>query len=58
MKANQYWFSTSSPYAPTLNFFLSYQYCRNLGLQLATLETKDEVDDIALYLTTSPEGKF
>jgi len=57
MRNNQYWFSTTSPYAPTLNFFLAYEYCRNLGLQLVTLETKEEIDAIALYLT-STEGQL
>ncbi|CAG7834477.1 unnamed protein product [Allacma fusca] len=50
MNGNQYWFSSSSPYAPMLNFHLAYQYCRTLGLQLVTLETKEEVDLIAAYL--------
>ncbi|XP_021959285.1 uncharacterized protein LOC110855170 [Folsomia candida] len=50
MNGNQYWFSTSSPYAPTLNFHLAYQYCRTLGLQLAVLETTEEVETISAYL--------
>lgn len=56
MNGNQYWFSSSSPYAPNLNFHLAYQYCRTLGLQLVVLETKEEVDTISAYLN-SFEGK-
>lgn len=57
MNGNQYWFSSSSPYAPNLNFHLAYQYCRTLGLQLVVLETKEEVDTISAYLN-SFEGKM
>jgi hypothetical protein len=57
MRGNQYWFSTSSPYAPQLNFYLAYQYCRNLGLQLLTLETMEEVESIAEYLTSAEGGE-
>jgi len=58
MKSNQYWFSTSSPYAPTLSFFLAYQYCRNLGLQLVTFETSEEVSSVAAYLTSTSDGSY
>lgn len=58
MNGNQYWFSTSSPYAPTLNFHLAYQYCRTLGLQLAVLETTEEVETISAYLNRDGTQKF
>lgn len=56
MRNNQYWVSTTSPYAPRLNFFLAYQYCRNLGLQLLTFETQEEMDSLTSYLAQSYSG--
>jgi len=56
MRNNQYWVSTTSPYAPRLNFFLAYQYCRNLGLQLLTFETQEEIEGLSAYLAQSYSG--
>lgn len=39
-----------NPYSPALNYFLAYQYCRSLGLQLASFETKEKADSISQYL--------
>lgn len=58
MNGNQYWFSSSSPYAPNLNNALAYQYCRTLGLQLVVLETKEEVDTISAYLNSFEVGSI
>ncbi|ODM99279.1 Perlucin [Orchesella cincta] len=58
MNGNQYWFSSSSPYAPNLNSHLAYQYCRTLGLQLVVLETKEEVDTISAYLNSFEVGSI
>jgi hypothetical protein len=42
-----------NPYSPELNYFLAYQYCRSLGLQLASFETKEKHDSITDYLASS-----
>ncbi|XP_018333478.1 uncharacterized protein LOC108742682 [Agrilus planipennis] len=47
-----------NPYSPELNFFLAYQYCRSLGLQLASFETKEKADSITQYLTNAGFSKF
>lgn len=39
-----------NPYSPELNYFLAYQYCRSLGLQLASFETKEKVESMTQYL--------
>lgn len=39
-----------NPYSPELNYFLAYQYCRSIGLQLASFETKEKADAIMQYL--------
>lgn len=46
----QYFVSRMNPYSPELNYFLSYQYCRSLGLQLVSFETKEKADSITQYL--------
>lgn len=52
----QYFVSRMNPYSPELNYFLAYQYCRSLGLQLASFETREKVDSITQYLSNA--GKF
>ncbi|XP_037867166.1 uncharacterized protein LOC101744379 isoform X1 [Bombyx mori] len=54
----QYFISRMNPYSPELNYFLSYQYCRSLGLQLASFETKEKADSITTYLTNAGYNKY
>lgn len=54
----QYFISRMNPYSPELNFFLAYQYCRSLGLQLASFETKEKADSITQYLSNAGYDKF
>ncbi|PSN34863.1 hypothetical protein C0J52_18212 [Blattella germanica] len=46
----QYFISRMNPYSPELNYFLAYQYCRSIGLQLASFESKEKADSITQYL--------
>ncbi|XP_043480652.1 uncharacterized protein LOC122510232 isoform X2 [Leptopilina heterotoma] len=46
----QYFVSRMNPYSPELNYFLAYQYCRSLGLQLVSFETKEKADTMSEYL--------
>ncbi|XP_051153099.1 C-type lectin 37Da isoform X5 [Leptopilina boulardi] len=46
----QYFVSRMNPYSPELNYFLAYQYCRSLGLQLVSFETKEKADTMTEYL--------
>ncbi|KDR16268.1 uncharacterized protein LOC110832829 [Zootermopsis nevadensis] len=46
----QYFISRMNPYSPELNYFLAYQYCRSIGLQLASFESKEKADSMAQYL--------
>lgn len=52
----QYFVSRMNPYSAELNFFLAYQYCRSLGLQLVSFETREKADSITQYLSNA--GKF
>ncbi|KAL3290146.1 hypothetical protein HHI36_023510 [Cryptolaemus montrouzieri] len=54
----QYFVSRMNPYSPELNFFLAYQYCRSLGLQLVSFETKEKADSITQYLSNAGFNKF
>lgn len=47
-----------NPYSPELNYYLAYQYCRSLGLQLASFETKEKADSITQYLKNAGYDKF
>ncbi|KAF5305998.1 hypothetical protein FQR65_LT07491 [Abscondita terminalis] len=47
-----------NPYTAELNFFLSYQYCRSLGLQLASFETKEKADSITEFLKNAGYDKY
>jgi hypothetical protein len=46
----QYFISRMNPYSPELNYFLAYQYCRSIGLQLASFESKEKADSMTQYL--------
>ncbi|KAL0278842.1 UNVERIFIED_CONTAM: hypothetical protein PYX00_000532 [Menopon gallinae] len=54
----QYFVSRMNPYSPELNYFLSYQYCRSLGLQLVSFETKEKADSITQYLKNAGYNKY
>lgn len=47
-----------NPYSPELNYFLAYQYCRSLGLQLASFETKEKVESMSQYLRNAGYSKY
>lgn len=54
----QYFVSRMNPYSPELNYFLAYQYCRSLGLQLASFETKEKVESMSQYLQNAGKLLF
>ncbi|XP_058446896.1 uncharacterized protein LOC131427580 isoform X1 [Malaya genurostris] len=54
----QYFVSRMNPYSPELNYFLAYQYCRSLGLQLASFETKEKVESMTQYLSNAGYSKY
>lgn len=54
----QYYVSRMNPYSLELNYFLAYQYCRSLGLQLISFETKEKADTMAQYLQNAGYTKF
>ncbi|XP_011867862.1 PREDICTED: uncharacterized protein LOC105562006 isoform X1 [Vollenhovia emeryi] len=54
----QYFVSRMNPYSPELNYFLAYQYCRSLGLQLASFETKEKADTMTQYLKNAGYTKY
>ncbi|KAL1110457.1 hypothetical protein AAG570_007988 [Ranatra chinensis] len=47
-----------NPYSPELNYFLAYQYCRSIGLQLASFDTKEKADAIMQYLSNAGYNKY
>ncbi|XP_055838893.1 uncharacterized protein LOC129906928 isoform X1 [Episyrphus balteatus] len=54
----QYFISRMNPYSPELNYFLAYQYCRSLGLQLASFETKEKAQSMTTYLRNAGYGNY
>lgn len=54
----QYFISRMNPYSPELNYFLAYQYCRSLGLQLASFETKEKAESMTNYLINAGYSKY
>lgn len=54
----QYFVSRMNPYSPELNYFLAYQYCRSLGLQLASFETQEKVESMSQYLQNAGYSKY
>lgn len=58
MDGVQYFVSRMNPYSPELNYFLAYQYCRSLGLQLASFETKEKADTMTQYLKNAGYVKY
>ncbi|XP_046441807.1 uncharacterized protein LOC124192494 [Daphnia pulex] len=47
---NRYFISWQNPYAPRLNFHLAYQYCRTIAMELISLESAEEAQQLADYL--------
>ena len=47
---NRYFISSQNPYAPMLNFFLAYQYCRSIAMELVSLENAEEAIALSEYL--------
>ena len=47
-----------NPYSPELNYFLAYQYCRSLGLQLVSFESKEKADTMMQYLRNAGYTKY
>lgn len=54
----QYFVSRMNPYSPELNYFLAYQYCRSLGLQLTSFESKEKSDSITQYLRNAGYNQY
>lgn len=54
----QYFVSRMNPYSPELNYFLAYQYCRSLGLQLASFESKEKVESMTEYLKNAGYSRY
>ncbi|XP_011503336.1 PREDICTED: uncharacterized protein LOC105366546 isoform X2 [Ceratosolen solmsi marchali] len=54
----QYFISRMNPYSPELNYFLAYQYCRSLGLQLVSFETREKADIMTQYLKNAGYMKY
>jgi len=52
---SRYFISWQNPYAPRLNFYLAYQYCRTIAMELISLETAEEAQNISDYLR---QGNF
>ncbi|XP_066949751.1 uncharacterized protein [Macrobrachium rosenbergii] len=47
---SRYFISNVSPYSPTLNWFLAYEYCRNIGMELLSLEQSEEATEVNVFL--------
>ncbi|XP_059479477.1 uncharacterized protein LOC132199076 isoform X2 [Neocloeon triangulifer] len=58
LDGTQYFISRLNPYAPELNYFLAYQYCRSLGLQLTSFETKEKADTLTQYMKNAGLNKY
>lgn len=54
----QYYISRMNPYSPELNYYLAYQYCRSLGLQLASFDTKEKYLSMQDYLKNARFEKY
>jgi hypothetical protein len=47
-----------NPYSPELNYYLAYQYCRSLGLQLASFDSKEKYTSMVEYLTNAKFNNY
>jgi hypothetical protein len=54
----QYYISRMNPYSPELNYYLAYQYCRSLGLQLASFDSKEKYTSMVEYLTNAKFNNY
>lgn len=50
LDGTQYYISRMNPYSAELNYFLAYEYCRSIGLQLASFETLEKTNSISDFL--------
>lgn len=47
-----------NPYSAELNYFLAYEYCRSIGLQLASFETLEKTNSISDFLRNAGNNDF
>jgi hypothetical protein len=47
-----------NPYSPELNYYLAYQYCRSIGLQLASFDSKEKFLTMNEFLTNAGFNKY
>lgn len=50
LEGTQYYISKMNPYSAELNYFLAYQYCRSIGLQLVAFESLEKSNTLTQYL--------
>lgn len=48
---SRYFISNASPYSPSLNWFLAYEYCRTIGMELLSFQGSEEAETINNYLS-------
>ncbi|XP_025207845.1 C-type lectin 37Da isoform X3 [Melanaphis sacchari] len=58
LDGTQYYISRMNPYSAELNYFLAYEYCRSIGLQLASFETLEKTNSISDFLRNAGYNKF
>ncbi|KAG7174329.1 C-type lectin 37Da-like [Homarus americanus] len=47
---SRYFISNASPYSPQLNWFLAYEYCRTIGMELLSFERLEETNQLTDFL--------
>lgn len=58
LDGTQYYISRMNPYSAELNYFLAYEYCRSIGLQLASFETLEKTNSISDFLRNAGNNYF
>lgn len=58
LDGTQYYISRMNPYSAELNYFLAYEYCRSIGLQLASFETLEKTNSISDFLRNAGKSKL
>lgn len=53
---SRYFISNASPYSPTLNWFLAYEYCRTIGMELLSFQTQEESEAVTTFLSENGHG--
>ncbi|XP_063585566.1 uncharacterized protein LOC134762980 isoform X1 [Penaeus indicus] len=48
---SRYFISNASPYSPSLNWFLAYEYCHTIGMELLSFQGIEETEVINSYLS-------